>query len=260
MTEEKPSLQELEIRLKEQELKLKEVEISAKERESVSSKWYNPLVVAVIGAVIALVANVFVTAINNDNTQKLERLRNQSIVILEALKTNGDRNTACGNLIFFTSLGLIEDRNHTITGGCPGNAYGVPSISTTGPGDRLGGYNWYPLLVEVKDDEGKEVKNVYVEADLIPGDVPIQLPKEWEDAIARDKDHTTFLGVLGKNTVRCTTNNEGFCTIGMAPAGRFIAVLAQKEGYAANRTNTFFAGTSVVVILKKTEASTREAK
>lgn len=100
MAEEKLSLQELEVRLKEQELKLKKAEGLAKERDLAASKWFNPVVIGLFAAALGLAGNVVVTTINNTNMQKLERSRTQSTVILEAIRTNGDTNAACKNLVF----------------------------------------------------------------------------------------------------------------------------------------------------------------
>lgn len=112
-----------------------------------------------------------VTTINNINTQKLEQSRAQSTIILEAIKTSGDTNAVCKNLVFLVSLGLIEDTNRAITGACPGNVQGVPSVSV-GPPDKLGGTLFYPLMVHAVDGNGVPMSDVSVEGDLVPSNTP----------------------------------------------------------------------------------------
>jgi hypothetical protein len=246
VAEEKLSLQELEVRLKEQELKLKEAEVLTKERDLAASKWLNPVVIGLFAAALGLAGNVIVTTINSTNTQELERFRTRSTVILEAIRTNGDTNAACKNLVFFVSLGLIEDTNHTITGACPGNVQGVPSFSV-GPPDKLGRTFFYPLRVQTVDNNSAPISDVKVEANLVPSSPPLIDP-EWLDG---PSDHSGYEWILNQTSSRCMTGKDGGCSLGMAPSGRFIVILAKKNGYVGNRTNTLFTGTSVVVVLQK---------
>ncbi|MBA3912821.1 MAG: hypothetical protein H0X25_02945 [Acidobacteriales bacterium] len=247
MAEERMSLQELELRLKEEEIKLKQIETRAKERDIASSTWRSPLVIGVLLAAVGLFGNLVVAAINNANTQRLERARAQSNLMIEAIRTNGDTNAACRNLVFFLSLGLIEDSNHTITGACPGNVQGAPSVSV-GPADHFAGHSWYPLIVHTVDVNGISLSGALIEADLIPsGEDPIEIPSPFAEAIS----HENYLGASGGHTSRCTSDKDGKCYLGMAPSGRFLAILAKRAGYVGDRTNTFFTGTSVVLVLQK---------
>jgi hypothetical protein len=248
VAEEKNSLEELEVLLKQQELKLKELEVRAKGREVASSKWLNPVVIGLFSAALVLLGNVIVTTINSSNTQALERARTQSTIIFEAIKTNGDTNAACKNLIFFASLGLIEDTNHAITGACPGNMQGIPSVSVHLPADALSGTIFYPVVVRTVDDRGAPVSDVDIEGNVVPSNPPLQVPVGWEKEVESDDAY----GWLFRGTIsRCKSGDDGTCFLGKAPAGRFIAILAKKDGYAGSRTNTFFMGTSVVIVLKK---------
>jgi hypothetical protein len=70
MADERPPLQELELRVKEQELKLKETEIRAKEREINASRWVNPLVIGLFAAALGLAGNVIVTHIQQSEHPK----------------------------------------------------------------------------------------------------------------------------------------------------------------------------------------------
>ena len=65
MAEERPSLQELELRVKQQECKLKETEIRVKERELTASRWGNPVVITLAIGVLGLAVNIIVTLVNN---------------------------------------------------------------------------------------------------------------------------------------------------------------------------------------------------
>jgi hypothetical protein len=250
VAEERLSLQELDIRLKEHELRLKEVEIQAKERDLATSKWLNPVVIGLFAATLGLVGNVVVTVINSTNTQELERFRTRSTIILEAIKTNGDTNAACKNLVFFTSLGLLEDRNHTITGACPGNSQGIPSLPRDTP-DYFAETYWYPLLVQTVNSSGAPISGVNVEANLV---TPFQIPREWLDLVDTETHHnrnTPYSWIIHQTSGYCVSDKDGVCSIGMAPAGRFVAILTKKDGYGGNRTNILFTGTSVVVVLQK---------
>jgi hypothetical protein len=249
MADERPPLQELELRVKEQELKLKETEIRAKEREINASRWVNPLVIGLFAAALGLAGNVIVTIFNNQSTQKVERERAQSTLILEAIKTNGDTNASCKNLIFFVSLGLLEDENHTITGACPGNVQGVPSISfgprVPGPPDALGGTFFYPLSVQTVDNDGAPISDVSVEANLVS---PIQIDESFFPWISSDEN---YKWIVRHTDSRCTSGKDGNCYLHMAPAGKFIAIVAKKDGYAGDRATILFTGNTVVVELQK---------
>ena len=100
MADEKPSIEEREINLKEREFELKERELKIKENETARSRWFNPIVLGLFVGAAGLIGNIFVTSANNKNTEKIERIRGQSTLILEEIKT-GDKKSACNNLAFF---------------------------------------------------------------------------------------------------------------------------------------------------------------
>jgi len=209
-----------------------------------SPKWSNPLVIGLFAAAIGLAGNVWVTRSNNINTQNVERSRTQSTIILEAIRTNGDTNAACKNLVFFASLDLIDDTNHRITRACPGNPQGVPSVSSGGP-DKLGATSFYPLRVQTVDNNGAPLPGVSVEANLV---TPIRIEPDWEHWVASDK---SYEWIVGQGSAHCVSDKKGSCFLGMAPSDKFIVILAKKSGYAGNRTNILFTGTSVAVALQK---------
>lgn len=249
MADERLSIQQLELLLKQQELRLKELEVKSKERGVKDSKWLNPVFIGLLATTVGLFGNVIVTRINSTNTQELERFRTQSNLILEAIQTNGDMNAACRNLVFFASLGLIEDRNHTVAGACPGNPQGVPSLPSgkIKPYAYFGETYFFPLKVQIVDDNGAPISDAKVEASLVPSDTPLQFPPEFMK-LSSDAD---YRWLFFQTSTYCTTTKDGNCFLGMAPSGRFIAVLAKKNGYSGNRTNMFFTGSSIVVVLQE---------
>jgi hypothetical protein len=84
-----------------------------RELETTKSKWLSPTVLGLFAAAIALVGNVIVAAYNNRASQALERSKEQSNLILHAIST-GNTDVACRNLVFFVSLGLLDDPKGTI--------------------------------------------------------------------------------------------------------------------------------------------------
>lgn len=248
MTEANLSAQELEAQLKREELELKKLEVQAKQRELTTSKWLNPVAIGLFAAAIGLITNVVVSIINNQDAQQLERTREQSSLIVEATKTNGDVDAACRNLIFFEGLGLIEDENHVIAGACPGSARGAPS--TYGPPDRFAGHDWYPMHVQTIDEKGALLSGVKVEVTLIPYGTTIQIPDDLSDVISHEK----FLGTEGVgDRSSCTTDAKGSCSVAMVPTNEIVSILVTKSGYVGNRTNIFFTGASPIVVLKKAD-------
>ncbi len=251
MVEEKLSLQELEVRLKEEELRLKKAEVRSKEREIAASKWLNPVFLGLLAAALALLGNIYVSRENNKNTQAVERLHAQSTLILEAIKTNGDADAACKNLLFFAGIGLIQDENQTIMESCPDNMKGAPSVSLgplQGPPDWFSGYRWYPLTVRTVEERGTPISDVIVEARLVPP-VKIELFGDFLDSVSRDP--IPFLGTLGRNSTRCKSKEDGNCFAAMAPSGKFMEIVAKKVGYREIRKTLQFAGNSIVLTLPK---------
>jgi hypothetical protein len=116
-----PSLEERrfqeETAAKKQELSFHEREVKAKEEELRRSRWLNPMVIGLFAAALGLIGSVIVARVNNQASQQLEQFRSQSTLILQAIKT-GDQDGACRNLVFFVSLGLLDDKNHTISKTC----------------------------------------------------------------------------------------------------------------------------------------------
>lgn len=92
------------------ELALKERELSLREGEQVSSKWFNPLFVAICAAALAALGNLLVTFFNGRTQLKLETSKAESTRILEMIKT-GDTEAAAKNLEFLLGAGLVVEKD-----------------------------------------------------------------------------------------------------------------------------------------------------
>jgi hypothetical protein len=103
-----------ELDLKEREVAAREREVAAKEKELTVSFWRNPVMIGLFAASLGLMGNAYIAQVNNLNTQSVERLHAQSTLVLEAIKTNGNTDAACRNLVFFVNLGLLDDPRATI--------------------------------------------------------------------------------------------------------------------------------------------------
>jgi len=120
-------MEDREFELKGAELRLKEREVALKERET-SSRWKNPLVLAIFAAALGLFGNVVVSLINNNAAERTEHIRAQSNLIVQTIKTNGDTDAACKNLTFFVKTGLLDDPKSAIHGVCAETKDGIPTL------------------------------------------------------------------------------------------------------------------------------------
>jgi hypothetical protein len=120
-----------ELDLREREVAAKEREIKSKEEELARSRWLNPLLIGILVAAIGLISSVVVASLNNAATQKLERQRAQSTIILETIRTGtGNTDASCKNLVFMANLHLIDDPDNTIHKQCASVPEGIPSLPT----------------------------------------------------------------------------------------------------------------------------------
>jgi enamine deaminase RidA (YjgF/YER057c/UK114 family) len=104
-----PSLEEWKAQ-KEVALKRLELLVKAKELESQSvihtrAFWQNPLILSIIAAVIALVGNAVVIALDSVFQRDLEKIKSEGSFILESIKT--DTESAAMNLQFLVEAGLL---------------------------------------------------------------------------------------------------------------------------------------------------------
>ena len=92
--------------LRRQELAIKEQEQSRLAVEAVRSRWWNPLVIAIVGATIAAFGSIVVSWWNGRVSQQTESLKAESARIIEAIKAP-DLEKAKENLRFLLAAGLI---------------------------------------------------------------------------------------------------------------------------------------------------------
>ncbi|RWD50757.1 MAG: hypothetical protein EOS36_30235 [Mesorhizobium sp.] len=98
---------ERETSLKERETAVKEREIALKEKDASRSLVTGPLSLAIIGATIAGLANVFVSYHNGDAERALEQSQAEHARIVTAI--NGDTNVAIYRLKFLLKTQLIAE-------------------------------------------------------------------------------------------------------------------------------------------------------
>jgi hypothetical protein len=132
------------------ELELKEREITVKEIELRRSRWLSPTTLGLFAAALGLIGNLVVTLLSNWNSQQIEREREQSSLIVQAVST-GDRKVACNNLISFIRLGLLDDPKENIRR-CTSAPETIPvlpaNIKTYAPGENPF-YSMTPLVTKI---------------------------------------------------------------------------------------------------------------
>jgi hypothetical protein len=111
--------QEREHALKERAQKLSEEELVLKREETKASRWSSPIVLAIIGATLAGIANAGVALLNNTYQLQLEERKSTSTIQLETLKSEasrifemiktGNSEQSTKNLNMLANSGLISD-------------------------------------------------------------------------------------------------------------------------------------------------------
>lgn len=104
-----------EIAIKEREASAKEREATVKETEARRIWWRTPsIVAAIITAAFAVLMNAQVAYLNGIYQRELEDRKGETALILEAIKTNNDREEAKINLQFLVEAGLITEENRRV--------------------------------------------------------------------------------------------------------------------------------------------------
>jgi hypothetical protein len=125
-------LKQLELALKDREVTAREREVAAKDKES-TSKWFNPLTIAIYVAAIGLFGNIWNNYSNNSAAARSERQHFQSDLAQSLIKTNGSDVDSCKNLYFFVRIGWLDDPNGTIHNVCGTKGEGgVPTLPPSG--------------------------------------------------------------------------------------------------------------------------------
>jgi len=108
------ALRERELYIQEQELALKTRELDLKAKDQQYARWFNPVFLGLLAATVTLMGNFFIIKRQSAAALDQERVKAQSSLILEAIKT-GDADRAVKNLEFFLQLGFIDDPNGRIS-------------------------------------------------------------------------------------------------------------------------------------------------
>jgi hypothetical protein len=216
--------------LKEREVAAKEREVAAKEKEGKTSKWFNPVTIAIYVAAIGLFGNIFTNYSNNGASDKIERVRAQSSLVLSVIKTNGNDVDSCKNLDFFVRIGWLDDPKGAIHNVCGTKGEGgVPTLPATGDGSAggrggygVGGYGQGGygggalfgsialLTIKVEDADSHEpIENAAIEAKEPP---PV----------------LNGLLTLNTNTVH-TTDSKGLASLNFVTSDETFTV--SKDGY-----------------------------
>jgi hypothetical protein len=100
---------EADLRLREREIALKERELDAKIIEQKRDRWRSPLVLAILGAILAAGGNAWLEQRRTEGQQTIEEAKAEAARILDMIKTaNPDK--AAENLDFLVKAGLIENQ------------------------------------------------------------------------------------------------------------------------------------------------------
>jgi hypothetical protein len=109
-------------------------------------------VLGLFAGALGLMGNVWVTYSNNRNSQQIERLRSQSNLVVDAIKTS--QENACKNLVFLVELGLIDDPNKAIREACKKDSNQAPSLPPVfGGGGNFTGWQSAISIRGIVEDE-----------------------------------------------------------------------------------------------------------
>jgi CDP-diacylglycerol pyrophosphatase len=133
-----------ELSLREHEQELSARETSLKEDEARKSRFWNPLVLAVVAAALAATGNAVVTVINGHDQRGLESQKDSSTLALETMKAEAarvleviktaDPDKAATNLQFLLDTGLLSDKRTAtsitayLASRKPGQGAALPSL------------------------------------------------------------------------------------------------------------------------------------
>jgi hypothetical protein len=124
-------------------------------------KWTSPAVVGVFIAALGLFGNMVVAWYDNASSRDLQREKQQSDLILQAVIPNDEQKT-CVNLQFYIGLGLLDDRNGKISRVICSNPIGgeVPLVGRPPVISNAGGSAPLTGGSTVTTDEGRSTSSV----------------------------------------------------------------------------------------------------
>jgi hypothetical protein len=174
-----------EIELRKADQRRLDDELAFKKVEAKRSRWWSPLVIAILGAALAAVGNAVVAWVNGRDQQAIEAQKAESERILAAIRTNNP-DAAATNLKFLIDAGLITQAQDKISsylkGRTPGQGPALPSSVQA-------------LLPNLESDVGPERHETRT---LIAGLGSKAIPALTE-MLARNRDHAAanYRQVLG---------------------------------------------------------------
>jgi Carboxypeptidase regulatory-like domain len=231
-----------ELDLKERDVAAREREVTAKETELRRSRLTSPLFLALSAAAVALLGNIAVAIVNDRNTQKVEHIRAQSSLVLDAIRTGtGNTDAACKNLLALVGLGLLDDPSGTIQQRCDTVPKGPPSLPAQGvAGVSATGLTALPWDVSgyVVDESGYAISGAKVTA-------------------TQSSDITMPLVSQGTRNVLATeqTDSGGAFVLRGIPLGSSYVITVEKDAFEPYSQTvspySLNSGISIRIILKR---------
>jgi hypothetical protein len=126
----------------------------------------NPTVIGLVAATLGLFGNLIVALISNMNSQRIEKFKAQSNLIVQAVGT-GDQKSACRNLISFIRLGLLDDPQGRL-GRCETDLNTIPVLPS--------GSTYTPVLDTPSAVAMAPVVNAVVQGDSYHYDLSFTVP------------------------------------------------------------------------------------
>jgi hypothetical protein len=96
-----------------EERQLRERELAVKEADR-PSPWRSPLIITIAAAAAAAAGNLIVSGTNASSQVRLERVKAEQNLIIEAIKTGGDVEKAAANLGFLVNTRLVTDQERAV--------------------------------------------------------------------------------------------------------------------------------------------------
>ncbi len=141
--------------------------LATKEIELRRSRWLNPITLGLIAATLGLAGNAFVAFLANRNSQDVERIRAQSNLVVDAIRTGtGNTDAACKNLVFLVQLGLLDDSGSTIRNQCVKAPAGPPSLPAQTFNSAGNSLSWFNIVGTVVDESGNPLVGATVDLTL----------------------------------------------------------------------------------------------
>jgi hypothetical protein len=205
-------LKKSELALKQREVAAREREVATKEKEGQTSKWFNPVTIAIYAAAIGLFGNILTSNANNTASEKAEHLRAQSDLVLQVIKT-GNTVDACKNLSFFVNIGLLDDPKGAIHNVCGTKGEGgVPTLPADSGGGGSSDFGDGLLRFGIKPPFGIAATLVVRVEDADSHEPIVNAKISREDSSRSETTDATGTAVLNfiSSQTRLTVSKEGY--------------------------------------------------